>query len=350
MTLWIILSLCGALTITGVALVNPASIGRLPSGARLERIEKSPHYKDGEFQNELETVTMTSDKSFFGAMYDFLFKSYPNTVPDSVPAIKTDLKRLDPVADWLVWFGHSSYLMQLSGKKILVDPVFYKASPVSFINKAFKGTDIYKPADMPEIDYLVITHDHWDHLDYRTAKELKSHVKHVICGLGVGADFEYWGYGSSQITEMDWGDSVSIGGFKFYCLPARHFSGRWLSRNKTLWASFLAESPAQKKFYFGGDGGYDGRFKRIGERFPDIDLAILENGQYNKNWSKIHLMPAELEQAARDIHAKRYMTVHHSKYKISTHAWDEPLKNEQKLRDDSLNVISPQIGEVVKLK
>lgn len=349
MTLWIILSLCGALTLAGVGLVNPVSIGKRPSGTRLERIEKSPHYKDGAFQNELETQTMTSDKGIFAAMYDFLLKSYPNTISDSIPAIKTDLKKLDPDADWLVWFGHSSYLMQLSQKRILVDPVFYKASPVSFFNKAFKGTDIYKPLDMPEIDYLVISHDHWDHLDYQTVKELRPHVKHVICGLGVGADFEYWGYDSTQITEMDWGDSTTIENFTFYCLPARHFSGRWLSRNQTLWVSFLMQTPAQK-IYIGGDGGYDGCFKRIGEQFPGIDFAILENGQYNKNWSKIHLMPAELEQAARDIHAKKYMTVHHSKYKISTHAWDEPLKNEQKLREDSLNVFSPKIGEVVPLK
>jgi L-ascorbate metabolism protein UlaG (beta-lactamase superfamily) len=349
MTLWIILSLCGALTITSIGLVNPTSIGKLPSGARLERIEKSPHYKDGAFQNEFETQTMTSDKGFWNAMYDFLLKSYPNTIPDSVPAIRTDLKKLDPNADWLVWFGHSSYLMQLSGKRILVDPVFYKASPVSFINRAFRGTDIYRPSDMPEIDYLIITHDHWDHLDYQTVKELRTHVKQVICGLGVGADFEYWGYDSSQITEMDWGDSVTIGGFTFYCLPARHFSGRWLSRNQTLWASFLLQTPV-RKIYIGGDGGYDNRFKRLGEQFPGIDLAILENGQYNKNWSKIHLMPAELEQAARDIHAKKYMTVHHSKYKISTHAWDDPLKNEQKLREDSLDVLSPEIGAVVPLQ
>ena len=138
---------------------------------------------------------MTGNKSTLAVWREFMFNTKQQTVPDTaLPAIKTDLKKLPGDKDWVVWFGHSSYLLNLSGKKILVDPVFYKGSPVSFANKMFKGTDIYKPADMPDIDYLVITHDHWDHLDYETVVELEPRVKKVVTALGVGSHLEYWRY------------------------------------------------------------------------------------------------------------------------------------------------------------
>lgn len=154
----IVLSIVGVIGITGVGILNQPQFGKIPSGKRLERIEKSPNYKDGHFQNQEPTVTMTGDEGSFQALLHFLFKKYPNTVPDSgqIPAIRTNLKNLDRNKDLFVWFGHSSYLLQLSGKRILVDPVFYAGAPFEFINKPFPGTDIYKPEDMPDIDYLII--------------------------------------------------------------------------------------------------------------------------------------------------------------------------------------------------
>lgn len=251
----------------------------------------------------------------------------------------------------LVWFGHSSYLIQMGGKRVLVDPVFCMASPVSFVNKPFKGTDIYQPEDMPDIDYLIISHDHWDHLDYNTVKKLKNRIGTVICPLGVGEHFEYWGFDKERIVELDWNEDANLtDGFKIYCLPARHFSGRGLSANQSLWASFLLEAPAQK-IYIGGDGGYDTHYEEIGNRFANIDLAILENGQYNEEWSLIHLMPQYMAQTARDLKAKKILTVHHSKYALAKHRWDEPLKNAEDMKNkDSLNVLIPEIGEVVPLE
>ena len=251
----------------------------------------------------------------------------------------------------LVWFGHSSYLIQTGGKRILVDPVFCMASPVSFVNKPFKGTDIYKPEDMPDIDYLIISHDHWDHLDYNTVKKLRDRIGTVICPLGVGEHFEYWGFNKKQIVELDWNEDSSLEtGFKVYCLPARHFSGRGLSSNQSLWASFLLQAPSQN-IYIGGDGGYDTHYAEIGERFPNIDLAILENGQYNEEWKLIHMMPEQMSQAAKDLNAKKILTVHHSKYALARHPWDEPLQNAENMRNhDSLNVLIPEIGEIVKLE
>lgn len=345
----------GIIIVLGAALtafMNLPRFGRLPSGERLERIERSPHYQDGEFLNLHPTTLMISDKGKLQGILEFLFSNKDGLYPDApVPAIKTDLKALErDSSDIMVWFGHSSYLLQLSGKRILVDPVFCMASPVSFVNKPFKGTDIYKPEDMPDIDYLVITHDHWDHLDYETVKQLKNRVGKVVCPLGVGEHFEYWGFDRKNLVELDWQEkSVLDTGFVIHCLPARHFSGRSLASNRSLWASFLIETPSRKVF-MGGDSGYDTHFAEIGKQFPQIDLAVLENGQYNENWKYIHTLPVYLGRVAKDLKAEQIITVHHSKYALARHRWDEPLKNEIKAaKEDSLNLIVPVIGEVVRL-
>ena len=348
----IIIAVIAVICISVFAFINQPSFGRLPQGERLERIKRSPHYRDGQFTNLHQTPMMTSDKGRFGAMLSFLFRKPEGLRPENaVPTMKTDLHKLERDKDVLIWFGHSSYFIQIDGKRILVDPVFCMASPVSFVNKPFKGTDIYKPEDMPDIDYLVISHDHWDHLDYHTVKRLKDRIETVICPLGVGEHFDYWGFDKDRIVELDWNEDARLApGFMIHCLPARHFSGRGLTANQSLWASFLLETPSQK-IYISGDGGYDTHYAEIGERFSDIDLAILENGQYDKEWSLIHLMPQYMAQTARDLKAKRVLTVHHSKYALAKHRWDEPLKNAEEMKNkDFLNVLIPEIGEVVTLE
>ena len=350
--MWVILSVIVLSAVVGVVFVNMPQFGRLPRGERLARIERSAHYRDGEFRNLHETVLMTSGKGFFQNLTGFLFRKQAGLRPDStLPVIKTDLQTLNLSEDLLVWFGHSSYLIQMEGKRLLVDPVFCTAAPVSFVNKPFKGTEVYRPEDMPDIDYLIITHDHWDHLDYNTVKKLKDRIGAVICPLGVGEHFEYWGFDKERLIELDWNEDANLApGFMIHCLPARHFSGRRLTANQSLWASFLLEAPSQK-IYIGGDGGYDTHYAEIGNRFPGIDLAILENGQYNEEWSLIHLMPQYMAQTARDLKAKRVLTVHHSKYALAKHRWDEPLKNAEEMKNkDSLNVLIPEIGEVVALE
>ena len=352
MIVGIIVGIVAVAVIVGFVFVNQPSFGRAPQGERLERIKKSPHYKDGEFRNLHSTMMMTSQKGRLGAFWGFLFKQETDLRPEKeIPVIKTDLSKISKDENVLVWFGHSSYLIQTGGKRILVDPVFCMASPVSFVNKPFKGTELYTPDDMPDIDYLVISHDHWDHLDYNTVKKLQDRIGAVICPLGVGEHFEYWGFDKERLIELDWNEDANLApGFMIHCLPARHFSGRGLTANQSLWASFLLETPSQK-IYIGGDGGYDTHYAEIGNRFPDIDLAILENGQYNEEWSLIHLMPQYMAQTARDLKAKRVLTVHHSKYALAKHRWDEPLKNAEEMKNkDSLNVLIPEIGEVVALE
>lgn len=327
--------------------------GKLPSGERLERIKKSPNYKNGSFQNISNTPNLTEGVSYFTAAKEFLFDRKDGVRPKvKIPSIKTNLLNLDTSKDILVWFGHSSYFIQVDGKRILIDPVFSgSASPLPFGTIAFNGTDIYTTDDIPPIDYLFISHDHWDHLDYETIIKLKPKIKNVICGLGTGEHFEYWGYDKSKIIEKDWNEKIILDNdFIAYTVPARHFSGRWLKRNQSLWTSYVLQTPTMKIF-IGGDSGYDKHFAEIGKTFGPFDLAILENGQYNKNWRYIHMTPDEVLKAARDLNAKRLFPVHSSKFALSTHSWYKPLKTITELNKEAkVSIITPIIGEQVNLK
>ncbi|GAB2684831.1 MBL fold metallo-hydrolase [Mucilaginibacter koreensis] len=340
------------LLVIAVALyVQHPKFGAKPGGKRLERMKASPQYKKGIFVNPSPTPLVSAGHSLSKVTFDFIFNKSKRARPESIiPSVHNDLKNL-PEGDWLVWFGHSSYFIQTHGLRLLVDPVFSgNASPVPGTTRSFKGSDVYSADDMPVIDYLLISHDHYDHLDYDTIKQLKSKVKKVICGLGVGAHLELWGYQPEQITELDWNTELDLpNGVKIHGLMARHFSGRGLKRDGTLWLSYLLQTPTLK-IYLGGDSGYDYHFKEIGNQHGPIDLAILENGQYNPAWREIHFLPGENLQAAVDLKAKRLMPVHSSKFDLALHNWDEPL-NEITKRNETLGIplVTPQIGELVDL-
>ncbi len=171
-----------------------------------------------------------------------------------------------------------------------------------------------------------------------------------MCGLGVGAHFEQWGYSVAQLIEKDWGSEVVLDEqITLHFTPARHFSGRSIFSNNTLWTSYVLETPTQKIFV-GGDSGYDSHFAEIGERFGGFDLAILENGQYNEAWRYIHTLPDEMLQASKDLRAKRVFPVHSSKFDLGGHAWDEPLRKITELNKKSdQTLITPMIGELVDL-
>jgi L-ascorbate metabolism protein UlaG (beta-lactamase superfamily) len=241
--------------------------------------------------------------------------------------------------------------MQLEGKTFLVDPVLSGyAAPFKGMNRAFKGADKYKVEDLPHIDYLIITHDHYDHLDHETIKKLKGRVGKVLCALGVGAHFEKWGYPASQLIEKDWGDKVILDSLiTVHFTPARHFSGRSLFGNNTLWSSYVVETP-NRKIFIGGDSGYDEHFADLGRKFGGFDLAILENGQYNEAWRYIHTMPEEVLQAGKDLKAKRIFPVHSGKFDLGGHPWNEPLlKISEWNKQFNLSLTTPMIGEVVDL-
>lgn len=333
--------------------MHQPQFGKPSSGERLGRIKKSPHFKDGQFHNLSNTPALTEGTSYYRVLKEFFFlKSKRGTPGMALPSRTADLLHLDKEKDVLVWFGHSSYFMQIDGKRVLVDPVFSgSASPVKFTTRSFKGSDLYMAPAIPEIDYLFITHDHWDHLDYETIKKLKPKIKKVITGLGVGAHLEYWGYDKNIIIEKDWNEEVLLEeGFTLNTAPTRHFSGRGFKRNATLWMSYIFKTPSMNIF-IGGDSGYDSHFTEIGKKFGPFDLAILENGQYDKNWKYIHMMPEEVVQAAQELKAKILLSVHWSKFSLSLHAWDEPMiRLIKEARRKGLPVLHPMIGELVYLK
>lgn len=327
--------------------------GAEPKGQRLERMKQSEHYKDKQFQNLSYTPSIAEGHSMVKVIYKFFFaKKNPLLKPlKNIPAIHTDLKNIPKDQDVFVWLGHSSYYIQTDGVSFLIDPVMSSyGSPFKYFNKAFAGSDIFKPKDIPDLDYLVITHDHYDHLDYPTVRAIKNRVEKVILPLGVGAHLEKWGYGESQLMEEEWGAKFTLkNSIKITYTPARHFSGRKVKRNGTLWASYVLETPT-KKIFLGGDSGYDTHFKIIGEKYGPFDYAIIENGQYNEAWKYIHALPEDVIQASIDVKAKNIIPVHSSKFALALHAWDEPLKKVTSLgKEKNLNILTPMIGEPVDL-
>jgi L-ascorbate metabolism protein UlaG (beta-lactamase superfamily) len=323
------------------------------SGKRLEIMEKSPNYKDGQFHNLHNTLLMVDNKGMVDMMKKkFDEEKYELRPKDKIPSIKSDLKNISIDKDIAVWFGHSSYYIQIQGKRFLIDPVFSKhASPVPFIISPFEGTNIYSTDDMPQIDCILITHDHYDHLDYSTVKELQNKVKLVICGLGVGAHLERWGYPKEKIIEMDWGNSKEISkGFIVNATTSRHFSGRGIIRNSTLWLSFLLQTPSMN-FFLSGDGGYDTHFAEIGKKFGRIDLAFLETGQYNDKWKFIHSSPEEVAIEAKDLNATRVLPIHWGKFSLADHPWKEPIERLSKIsKKENIRLVTPIIGEIVDLR
>lgn len=332
-----------------------ARFGKAPTGERLSIIQKSPNYKNGKFENEHFTPDLTEGYTMTGVLYEFLFKRKEHRIPvDLIPSIKTDLRNLSLDKDVLVWFGHSSYFIQIEGKRILVDPVFSgNASPIAGTTKAFKGTDIYTVDDLPEIDCLLITHDHYDHLDYKTIQKLKPKTKQIVCGLGVGSHFEFWGFSPDIIIEKDWHEKIALhANITLYTAPTRHFSGRAFKRCNTLWLSFILQTPTFK-MYLGGDSGYDTHFTAIGEKHGPFDLALIDNGQYDVKWKYIHNLPENVIQAAKDLKTNRLFPIHSSKFPLANHAWDEPLKRVTELNQNESNpipLVTPMIGELVELK
>ena len=325
--------------------------GRLPQGERLIHIQEMPNYRDGQFHNIHDTPLLIK-KGLASTWFSFLFrKNKKFTPPKVLPSIHTDLKKLDLKTDVMVWFGHSSYFLQISGKRILIDPLFSEvSSPVLFFPRAFEGSCTYQVEDIPELDYLIITHDHWDHLDYQTIKKLRTKVKKVICPLGIGETLERWKFDKNKIVEMYWKDSLELDKeLSIYCLPSRHFSGRSFFRNRTLWASFLIRSK-DLKLYFSGDSGYDDHFQEIQKQFGVIDFAMLDSGQHNENWKYIHMLTPEVVQAARDLKTKVLIPAHICKLSLAYHSWDEPMEELVTLsKNEKFKLFIPMIGEKIDL-
>ncbi|GAB3017740.1 MBL fold metallo-hydrolase [Niabella terrae] len=329
----------------------PRKYGTRPDKQQKKFFDTLFNYQKGQFQNQVPTPALAEGATMTGVLLNFL-RQHPHGRPSRpLPSVVTDLTSLPLQDNLLVWFGHSSYYLQVDGLRILMDPVFSgQASPVQGSVKAFPGTNNYQVSDLPDIDLLLISHDHWDHLDYRTIRQLRPLVRQVLCGWGVGSHFRHWGYDPAIVVEKNWYDCFSPRpGIELRLTPARHFSGRGLKRNGSLWTSFVLTTPT-KNIFLGGDSGYGPHFQEIGKRWGPFDWAIMETGQYNDTWPYIHSLPEEVIREVQELRARNFIPVHHSKFRLALHPWYEPLQRITALATDAgLPVTTPRIGEIVSL-
>ncbi len=251
----------------------------------------------------------------------------------------------------ITWLGHSSLLIQMDGKNILTDPALTEyASPFGFTGfKRFNQSPIDLDG-IDEIDVLLISHDHYDHLDYKTIKKIDSKVKKYIVPLGVESYLIGWKVNKSKIITLNWWENQKIDNVLFTAIPAKHYSMRNpMNRDATLWCGFLMQCNG-KKLYFTGDTGYSETFSEVNNRFGAIDLFMADTGQYNKAWSGVHMNPYDALRAAKDVGAKYYMPVHWGAFALSNHDWFEPANiTTSKQAEYCVKVVTPRIGEVVDL-
>ncbi|HCR90261.1 MAG TPA: hypothetical protein DIW50_07335 [Prolixibacteraceae bacterium] len=340
--------------IGGIAVmkISPGFGGRI-KGERLERIKKSPNFRDGVFQNPVPTDVQGENFSFWKVMREFTRKAEGRTPEKAIPAIPIDKNTFSKENKGIRvnWLGHSTTLIEIDGVIILTDPVFSeRTSPFSFVGtKRFDSTFHYDIENLPQPDLVIISHDHYDHLDRKTVLKLKGKNVHFVMPLGVGAHFDRWGFLPDQYTELDWnGEFLWQGKLKITTTPARHFTGRGLTdRFKTLWASWVLKTETSSVF-FSGDSGYFPGFKDIGNQHGPFDLCIVECGQYNDGWPYIHMAPEETAQAHLDLQGKLLLPIHWGKFKLSLHHWTDPV--ERVLKAASSNgsqVTTPKIGEQI---
>lgn len=315
----------------------------------------SGHFGGDKFSNEIPT---SMDMDFFTGMSilrDYI-RGVPNTSPKNpLPVQKIDSLDIAQRADTLTrltWFGHSAFLLEIEGKNILLDPMFGRTpSPHQWLGtKRFTEGLPIEIAQLPEIDAIIFSHDHYDHLDYGSVVKLKDRVRKFYAPLGVGVHLEAWGVAKEKIHELNWWEEIEHEGLVFACTPARHFSGRGLTdRFATFWSSWVIMSSAHKIF-FSGDSGYGPHFKEVGERYGPFDFAMLECGQYDTRWADIHMMPEETAQAAVDLNARLMMPIHWGAFVLALHSWTDPIERvTRKAGELKIPIATPKIGEPVVL-
>ncbi|NVK04046.1 MAG: MBL fold metallo-hydrolase [Flavobacteriia bacterium] len=346
-TLQVVLGVMVLLVVSVIVFVNVApQIGQAPEGEDLERIRKSPHYEEDGFVNLIETHQADFWKAM-KTMPDMFFQA--NLTPTESLPVKYDEGNSGAVdtLTYVTWYGHSAFLIEMDGLKVLIDPMLGDfAAPVSLGANRYQNDQEVPLEDIEEIDILILSHDHYDHLDYATILALRHKVEHYYTALGVGSHLKSWGIDAAKITELDWWESADEGSIKIIAAPSRHFSGRGLTDNcATQWASWIIRGEHQN-LYFSGDGGYAEHFVEIGEKYGPFDFAMMECGQYNAAWPDIHMMPEMSVQAGIDVKADLIMPIHWGAFTLGVHEWTEPVNRftaeAQKL---DVPVVHPYIGE-----
>lgn len=337
-----------------IAFVNfYPSFGGDVSSTHKKEYEKSMNFKNGQFVNKKDVPEDLSFMETLKLARKFFFTKVPNGSPQhDIPVKKIDSTDIVNFKDStrIIWFGHSAFLVQMDNKTVLIDPMFGKvAAPHEWLGaNRFNSEMPIAIEKLPKIDVVLISHDHYDHLDYKSIKKLKDKVGMFYTPLGVGVHLEAWGIGKERILEMDWWQDVDFKGLTFTCTPAQHFSGRkFNNRQSTLWGSWVIQSPSESIF-FSGDSGYGPHFKEIGKAFGPFDFAMVECGQYNKMWPDIHMFPEETAQVGIDLDAKWIMPIHWGAFKLALHGWTDPVERVAKKAEElNVNLVTPEIGEPI---
>lgn len=324
------------------------AFGKRPDGARQARIERSPQWQDGHFENPQPLVNDGV------RMVTGLLSASPHTGPDdALPVEKIDPKRFrTPPASGLrvTWLGHASVLVEIDGHRVLTDPVFsHRASPIPWIGPTRWYDPAIALADLPPLDAVVISHDHYDHLDQPTIVALNERAVKFVVPLGVGAHLEYWGVPLARIVELDWWETTSFGTFEIVSTPARHASGRHVfDQGATLWSSYAFVGD-RHRVWFSGDTGLFPAMKEIGERFGPFDVTMIETGQYHQAWPDWHIGPEQAVKAHALLRGKAMLPIHWGLFTLAYHGWTEPGERALAAADAaSVSILLPRPGQSVE--
>ncbi|MFC0334970.1 MBL fold metallo-hydrolase [Paenibacillus sepulcri] len=319
----------------------------------MEIYKQSGNYAKGRFMNATPTSMAMDPKTLISILRDYM-RTNTNRKPARPIGTVTSAVPYAELPDQTVvrWFGHSALMLELEGKTLLIDPMFGKAPmPVQiFGNRRFSRSVPLELTQLPLIDAVLISHDHYDHLDYGSIKRIKDRVKQFIVPLGVGPHLERWGVDKAKIQEHDWWSEFQYEGLQLACTPARHFSGRGLGdREATLWCSWVIKG-RNVSVFFSGDSGYGDHFQAIGQKYGPFDLTFMECGQYDRRWAGIHMLPEESVQAHLDVRGKLMIPIHWGAFTLAMHEWTDPIERVSKAaRENKVALAAPQIGQTLVL-
>ncbi|MCM1222166.1 MAG: MBL fold metallo-hydrolase [Lachnospiraceae bacterium] len=327
----------------------PAFGGRASKEKKEDYAARAENYRDGKFYNDGDFKILRNTDEKDENIISEKGRKPEGEIPIKTPSYDTMISA-DEVQ--VTWFGHSSLLLQMHGMNILIDPVFSeRSSPVSFAgNKRFSRLPV-ETGDLPHIDLLVISHDHYDHLDYNVIKEIDEKVSEYVVPLGVENHLERWGVDSAKIHEMAWWEEVTVNGLTVGCTPARHYSGRSLDdQYATLWASWVFKDDNHLIFE-SGDSGYGNHYQEIHEKYGDFDFVLTDCAQYDITWPDVHMFPEEAVEAVKTLGAKTAMPIHWGTFTLANHPWDDSAERfVMSGEKEGLKIITPQIGETFNLK
>ncbi|OCA82090.1 MBL fold metallo-hydrolase [Pseudobacillus wudalianchiensis] len=331
--------------------IHPVFGGNL-SKEQKEEYSRLENYVNGKFINQIPTKMNMRVSDYLSMMRDNMAGRTERNPAGPIPVSEMDWKKVNSEEDSLTWFGHSAFLLSINHKKILVDPMLGPvASPVSFAGSKRYSQNILDIIDeLPSIDAVLITHDHYDHLDYPSIVKLKSKVKHFFVSLGVHTHLIRWGVEEKKITKLNWWDEIQFQGLTIAFTPSKHFSGRGIfNRDATLWGGWVILGK-QTRFFTSGDGGYDAHFKEIGEKYGPFDIALMEGGQYDRRWSWVHMTPEQSVQASIDVKGKQMMLIHWGAFTLAYHSWTEPIERAlAETKKAGVRILTPKIGETIPL-